>query len=261
MSAFTYHLIEALTGHANPPEGATDVRVYDVLSYLDHKVPSEVATRLRQSQHPEFEARGSFAIARLLGGNGVSKGLPAPEPGLANLPGPTMQASITGSGAIAQGAGARAVGAGGVMLGGDSSGNINMGNQNINTAGGAFIGGPVNVGSGSTNLVIGKSGQVTQTSTKTTTQYALPDLRKQLAELQAAITRLPAGDGGATKAKTSVGDAQTALDEAEPDGQTVTHRLGALSSLIQKAGGVAGALGGLIPLVEKAIEIARSIFR
>lgn len=286
MSAFTYHLIEALTGHANPPEGATDVRVYDVLSYLDHKVPSEVAKRLRQSQHPEFEARGSFAVARLLGGKGLSKGSAAPEPGLANLPGPTMQASITGGGAIAQGAGARAVGAGGVMVGGDNSGNINTGSQTVNTGGGAFIGGgvgvggdfvgrdkivnnrrgdsirmgDVNIGDGNKNLAIGVTGQVHQTSTETTTQYALPDLQKQLAELQAAIARLPAGDGSPAKAKTRVGDAQNALDENEPDGEIVTNRLGELENLIKKAGGVAGALGGLIPLVGKAMEMARQLF-
>ena len=34
MSIFTYHLIEALTGHAQPAEGATEVLVSDVMGHV-----------------------------------------------------------------------------------------------------------------------------------------------------------------------------------------------------------------------------------
>ena len=53
-------------------------------------------------------------------------------------------ANLTGSGAIAQGGGT-AVGAGGVFVGGKNTGSINTGSQ-INTGGGAYVGGNVTSG-------------------------------------------------------------------------------------------------------------------
>jgi hypothetical protein len=59
--------------------------------------------------------------------------------------GNTYQATSTGSGAIAQGSGATAIGAGGVHVGGKNTGNINTGTQ-LNTGGGAYVGGSVHAG-------------------------------------------------------------------------------------------------------------------
>lgn len=39
MSIFTYHLIEALTGHYQPGEDAIEVLVYDIMSYVTRSVP------------------------------------------------------------------------------------------------------------------------------------------------------------------------------------------------------------------------------
>ncbi len=55
--------------------------------------------------------------------------------------GTSYQASLTGSGAIAQGPGAAAVGAHGVYVGGKNTGNISTGTQTtINTGGGDLVG-------------------------------------------------------------------------------------------------------------------------
>lgn len=59
--------------------------------------------------------------------------------------GTNYTATLTGDGAIAQGEGATAVGKGGVVVKGENTGNINTGTQ-INTGGGAFIGGSVSAG-------------------------------------------------------------------------------------------------------------------
>jgi hypothetical protein len=85
------------------------------------------------------------------------------DPSQAELPAPTHEATLTGSGAIAQGSGAVAVGPGGVLIGRDNAGTINTGTQirgdlvhgdkvlgskigsQINT-GGAYFGGPVLAG-------------------------------------------------------------------------------------------------------------------
>jgi hypothetical protein len=64
--------------------------------------------------------------------------------------GPRYQATLSGSGAIAQGPGAQAVGAGGVMMGGNVGGNVITGSQNriINTGGGMYNEGTINTGGG-----------------------------------------------------------------------------------------------------------------
>lgn len=64
--------------------------------------------------------------------------------------GTSYQATLTGSGAIAQGAGAKSVGAGGVMVGGSVGGSVVTGGQNrvINTGGGLYNEGTINTGGG-----------------------------------------------------------------------------------------------------------------
>jgi hypothetical protein len=85
MSIFTFHLIEALTGHAQPQEGATDVLVSDVMSYVYRHVPRSAREAYGRDQDPDFQVSGVFPIALLLGGAGWSKGQMAPDP-LEKLP-------------------------------------------------------------------------------------------------------------------------------------------------------------------------------
>ena len=80
MSIFTYHLIEALTGHAQPEEGAMEVLVSDVMSYVWRKVPDSTKAEYGAAQEPDYQVSGNFPIALLLGGKGIAKGLPAPDP-------------------------------------------------------------------------------------------------------------------------------------------------------------------------------------
>jgi len=105
MSIFTYHLIEALTGHAQPQEGATDVLVSDVMSYVWRHVP-ESAEAMGKKQVPDFQVSGNFPVALLLGGMGLSKGQPAPGP-LEGLPSveavPSSRRIDTGGGAYVEG--------------------------------------------------------------------------------------------------------------------------------------------------------------
>ncbi len=71
-----------------------------------------------------------------------------PDKGDAAAPhGNTYQATLAGSGAIAQGPGATAVGARGVHVGGKNTGNVNTGTQtNTDTGGGAYVGGDAHAG-------------------------------------------------------------------------------------------------------------------
>jgi hypothetical protein len=80
MSIFTYHLIEALTGHAEPKEGATDVLVSDVMGHVYRRVPQSAQADWGVEQTPDYQVSGNFPVALLLGGKGWSKGQPAPDP-------------------------------------------------------------------------------------------------------------------------------------------------------------------------------------
>ena len=86
MSLFTYHLIEALTGHAPHPEDATVVYVTDVMSWVTHKV-KQSAREQGRDQTPVMRTSSVFPVAQLIGGQGVAKGLGGspPDP-LAELP-------------------------------------------------------------------------------------------------------------------------------------------------------------------------------
>lgn len=80
MSVFTYHLIEALTGHAQPAPGATDVLVSDVMSHVSRMVPQTVWAQYQREQEPDFEVSGNFPVALLLGGKGLQPQQPPPSP-------------------------------------------------------------------------------------------------------------------------------------------------------------------------------------
>jgi hypothetical protein len=86
MSLFTYHLIEALTGHAPHPDDATVVYVTDVMSWVTHQVKKSAAAQGRD-QTPVMKTSGVFPVAQLIGGQGVAKGIGQlpPDP-LVSLP-------------------------------------------------------------------------------------------------------------------------------------------------------------------------------
>lgn len=79
MSVFTYHFIEALTGHAPHDTDATTVLVTDVMSYVTRKVAATAQAEGRK-QTPVMKTTGVFPVAMLLGGTGT-KGIDAlPDP-------------------------------------------------------------------------------------------------------------------------------------------------------------------------------------
>ena len=80
MSIFTYHLIEALTGHARPEENATEVLATDVMSHVYRNVPRSAMTDWNSEQVPDYQLSGNFPVALLLGGKGLQKGASAPDP-------------------------------------------------------------------------------------------------------------------------------------------------------------------------------------
>ncbi len=125
MSLFTYHLIEALTGHAQPQGGAEEVLVSDLVGHVTRRVP-ESARAMGVVQEPDFVLVGNFPVALLLGGKGLG-GRPAPDP-LEPL------SAASGGRIVAVSGGVRDS----VITAGDS-------NVVIQTGGGAYVGGNVQV--------------------------------------------------------------------------------------------------------------------
>jgi hypothetical protein len=80
MSIFTYHLIEALSGHAQPEGGASEVLVTEVMTYVSRRVPESVLKQHGAVQEPDFRLTGQFPVALLLGGKGIVPGQKAPDP-------------------------------------------------------------------------------------------------------------------------------------------------------------------------------------
>jgi uncharacterized caspase-like protein len=98
MSIFTYHLIEALTGHAAPAEGATEVLVSDVMSHVWRRVPASARADCDADQQPDYQVSGNFPVALLLGGKGLSGVEAAPDP----LVPPPVPAAQPAPGAVDQ---------------------------------------------------------------------------------------------------------------------------------------------------------------
>jgi hypothetical protein len=137
MSLFTYHLIEALTGHASQPDDSV-VYVTDVMSWVTRRV-KESAKAQNRNQSPVMKTSGVFPIAQVIGGMGVAKGIgagqPPPDP-LAPLPPAT---TTQAEGSIIGGS----VDTGGDFAGRDmikKEGGVHI-DGGFNMSGGSFVGG------------------------------------------------------------------------------------------------------------------------
>ena len=151
MSVFTYHFIEALTGHA--PHGETDTVVYvtDVMSWVTRRVKETVA-QMGRSQTPVMRTDGVFPIAQLIGGKGValSKGELAPDP---LEPLPEASVSIVGDHNVVAGDNAQINQAGGDIVGGDKIGVGNIsGSQGMAIGRGASANVSIQRGGGGAQL-------------------------------------------------------------------------------------------------------------
>lgn len=79
MSIFTCHLIEALTGHAQPQAGASEVLVSDVIGHVTRHVPATARQYANAEQEPGALLTGNFPVALLLGGKGLAPGEAPPD--------------------------------------------------------------------------------------------------------------------------------------------------------------------------------------
>lgn len=187
MSIFTYHLIEALTGHAEPKEGATEVLVSDVMGHVYRRVPQSAKADWSVEQTPDYQVSGNFPVALLLGGKGLSKGQPAPNP-LGEIdkeePAKVVRKIDTGGGAYIGGSvatgGGDFIGRDKIVHGDEVHGDKVMGDK--------VSGDKITVGdiSGSAGIAIGRGAQATVTQ-----GLGSEDIAKLFAEIYQQIEARP----------------------------------------------------------------------
>ncbi len=107
------------------------------MSHVTRRVPATARADWGEDQQPDYQVSGNFPIALLLGGQGLSKGVPPPDP-LAPLPAaaPAVIQTLIGRG---------------VQVAGDQTvhGDLVLGDKigrQVNTGGGAYIEGNVDTG-------------------------------------------------------------------------------------------------------------------
>jgi hypothetical protein len=212
MSIFTYHLIEALTGHAQPKAGASEVLVSDVMSHVWRQVPESARADWDEDQTPDYQVSGNFPVALLLGGKGLGKGQPAPDP-LETVSGQGAATAITqidtGGGAYIGGnvtAGGDVVGRDKIVHGDEVHGD-KVGGDKIDV--GNVTGDGVAIGSGARAEV--HKGDVYSGDFR----GAILNIRSTLSNVTQSIGAIPQADDG-TKAELErlVTQLEKALEEA-----------------------------------------------
>jgi hypothetical protein len=218
MSLFTYHFIEALTGHAPHHDDDTTVLVTDVMSWVTREVKKSAA-REGRNQTPVMRTSGVFPIAQLLGGKGLAKGLGsvAPDP-LAPLPGVTFNQP-------------------GQMV---HSPQVNTGRDaNIGHLGDVNKGDTITVGdiSGSSGVAIGRGASGTVTTTTVVTGGGTSG-ESLMGKLQALVDR----EASALAGKVAELQSQVARGAAADD-NTVA---GLIDDLVRGVPGASGLLNALM---------------
>ena len=202
MSLFTYHLIEALTGHAPHADDATVVYVTDVMSWVTHEVKKSAA-REGRDQTPVMRTSGVFPVAQLIGGKGVAKGIgevppdplaPLPEAGVSVQADTISDSNIAGRDVNIREGGIN-FGSGDVHIEGPVAGR-DIGHVGDVVSGDKVGGDKISVGniSGSSGIAIGRG------ASATVTIQSMPDagssekeqLNQLVAQLEALLNQAPA---------------------------------------------------------------------
>ncbi|MEM7115779.1 MAG: caspase family protein [Chloroflexota bacterium] len=206
MSLFTYHLIEALTGHAPHEEGDRQVLVTDVMSYVTRHVAKTAQTE-NVTQTPVMRTSGVFPLALLLGGKGLAKGASAPDP-LAQL---------------------EAVPAGGMQAGGDIVLGDKVGRDKISVGDVSGSGNAIGAGASvtnNTNETINLSGNFAGSNV---------NVKANLQNVTQAITTLPqTNDDDKRELARLVDQLNQLLQQAPPEKQEQANEVAATTEQFMK---------------------------
>ncbi len=263
MSLFTYHLIEALTGHASQLDD-TVVYVTDVMSWVTRQVKKSAKEQGRD-QTPVMRTSGVFPVAQVIGGQGVAKGLGGvlPDP-LTTLPatGNTVtfnQPNMNVGGHMANIGGNDNIGhIGNNVTLGDNAEYV-RGNKTINSGdtfnmSGNFQGANVNVKSTLTNV------NQTIGTLPHADESAKQELIRLIAQLNNMLQNVPADQAGTAEEIASSTEALVEMAAGENARPSVIKMLG--EGLKQTARQLADHLPEIVDVVTKiATAVATATIR
>jgi len=273
MSIFTYHLIEALSGHAQPLAGACEVLVSDVMSYVTRTVPVSAQQDYGHEQTPDYQVSGNFPVALLLGGKGLAKGEPAPAPETldavpiqpargttafdqrgqtvvtqtniaGDVHGPVLSGQFSGPVAVGSGEAVDLHGSQGAVYKPTMPVRQHFGND-------IRITGDGNVAGNNNRVSVNKP----QTAGVTVKEFLclLGELQQQLphAGLDPDVAETVAADLQVTAAQ---------VGKPKPNAGLILSRLVGVVELLATADGAAGTIQRLQPLAQRALETAQQLF-
>ncbi|MBN1922023.1 MAG: caspase family protein [Anaerolineae bacterium] len=247
MSILTYHLIEALTGHAQPQAGAREVLVSDVMSYVYRKVPDSAQADWGTTQTPDFQVSGNFPVALLLGGKGLEEGAPAPAPealDAGDVHGPVLSGHFDGPVAVGGGEAVDLRGSQGAIY--KPSGPVKQ-----------HFGDTFSIpGDGN---VVGNNNRVTVDKSQTT-GVTLEDFLHLLTTLQQEIPRAGLETDVAAAVAADLQVTATQARKPKPNARLILSRLAGVAELLATADGALGRAQRLQPLALRALEAAQQLF-
>lgn len=258
LSIFTYHLIAALTGHAQPQAGAAEVLVSDVMSHVTRQVSTQVRAERQADQTPDFRVTGNFPVALLLGGKGLTPGQPAPDP----LAAPAPAEPLTMGGIRANRIEAENVVVGTHVQGKPPENMVALLEAAAKIRTDGITAGEIKA----LNVVAGvlfANGRAPETTAAL--QQEIAALREQVQAALAAGEIVKRGD--AQDVQTALDAAQTELAESQPDGTRVKRQLKTAADILngiaeatQAAGKVSLSVLKLAPLAAMLWKLAEGLF-
>ncbi|MCD6344369.1 MAG: caspase family protein [Anaerolineae bacterium] len=267
MSIFTYHLIEALTGHAQPRAGAQDVLVSDVMSHVYRRVPVSTRADWGKEQTPDYQVSGNFPVAQLLGGKGLSKGITPPDPLETLSPAKTVfdqrgqtvgtQTNIAGNvtGPVLSGkfAGPVAVGGGEAVDLRGSQGAVYKPSAPVKQ----HFGDSITIrGDGN---VVGNNNRVNVNKSQAT-GVTLDEFLRVLSELRQALPQAGLDPDVAEVVTSDVQTVATQAQKPKPNGAIILAKLNGVLQMLATADGVWGLTERILPLVQHALDAAKQLF-
>jgi hypothetical protein len=254
LSWFTQALVDALHGQGVTPRGEA-ISAFDLYTSVYDLVRTRVSDELGREQDPVLtvlKGVGPFAVALYQGqgGNlGLAEAQPAPATGVVR---PVTEEESRQAYQQVMGDLIDARGSQGTLI--RPSGPVEQvfGNQ-INTGGGAYVGGNVTTGGGD---FIGRD----QTITQTTASADLKQFLALLTQLRAALPEAGLDEGTRQIAESDLQSVASGAQAAQPNGSLIAHRLKGVRTLLEEAAGAGAAAVGLGKLAAQLVEIAGRLF-
>ena len=256
MSIFTYHLIEALTGHAQPQAGASEVLISDVMSHVTRTVPVSAQQDCGREQTPDYQVSGNFPVALLLGGKGLVKGEPAPAPETLDAAPIQPAQATTIFDQREQSVGTQ------TNIGGNVHGPVLSGSFD----------GPVATGGGeavdlrqSRGAVYRPTGPVKQHFGDdiriTNNGVTVDEFLELLTKLQQELGTIALNPQLSATVESDVQAVQTQAQMPEPQRGIIMAKLNGILAMLATADGVWGLAERVAPLAQRALEAAQQLFR